>query len=115
MARTQVAIITRICIMDPFTTRAIDIITRIPFGRVTTYLIVATAAGNHCGARQVARILHSSSEKHNLPWHRVVNQQRKISPRSSMSHLEQRQLLEEEGVILDDNGTIDFDRFLWLP
>ena len=101
--------------MDHFTRRAIEIIARIPPGKVTTYLIVATAAGNHCGARQVARILHSSSEKYTLPWHRVVNQQRRISPRASMSHLNQQQLLEEEGVVLDGNGTIDFDRYLWLP
>ena len=101
--------------MDPFTRKAIGIIQNIPSGKVTTYLVVATAAGNHCGARQVARILHSSSEKYGLPWHRVVNQKRTISPRASMSHLHQQQLLKEEGVVLDQNGRIDFDRFLWLP
>jgi len=101
--------------MDPFTRKAIDIIRVIPSGKVTTYLIVATAAGNHCGARQVARILHSSSKKHGLPWHRVVNQKRTISPRASMSHRHQRLLLEEEGVVFDPHGRIDFDRFLWLP
>jgi methylated-DNA-protein-cysteine methyltransferase-like protein len=101
--------------MDPFTRKAINVIHRIPFGKVTTYLIVATAAGNHCGARQVVRILHSSSEKHRLPWHRVVNQKRTISPRNSGSHLVQQKMLEEEGVVFDDNGRIDFDEFLWLP
>ena len=101
--------------MDPFTRKAIDIIRNIPSGKVTTYLVVATAAGNHCGARQVARILHSSSEKYGLPWHRVVNQKRTISPRASMSHLHQRLLLEKEGVVLDQNSRIDFDRYLWLP
>ncbi len=101
--------------MDPFTRKAIEIIKNIPPGRVTTYLAVATAAGNHCGARQVARILHSSSDKYELPWHRVVNQKRKISPRASQSHHHQRALLEKEGVIFDTAGRIDFDRFLWLP
>ena len=101
--------------MDPFTRKAIDIIRNIPSGRVTTYLIVATAAGNHCGARQVARILHSSSDKYGLPWHRVVNQKRTISPRSSGSHLTQQLLLEKEGIDFAPDGKIDFDRFLWLP
>ena len=101
--------------MDPFSRKAIDIIQNIPCGKVTTYLIVATAAGNHCGARQVARILHSSSEKYGLPWHRVVNQRRTISPRNSGSHLIQQKMLEEESVIFDDNDRIDFDLFLWLP
>lgn len=101
--------------MNPFTRRTIDIIHRIPYGKVTTYLVVATAAGNHTGARQVARILHSASDKYGLPWHRVVNQKREISPRASMSHITQRRLLEEEGVVFDLNGRIDFSRFLWLP
>ncbi|MBT8328167.1 MAG: MGMT family protein [Desulfofustis sp.] len=101
--------------MDPFTRKVIDIIQNIPSGKVTTYLTVATAAGNHCGARQVARILHSSSEKYGLPWHRVVNQKRTISPRSSGSHLIQQTMLEAEGVFFDHNGRIDSDRFFWLP
>ena len=101
--------------MDSFTRRAIEIISRIPPGKVTTYLIVATAAGNHCGARQVARILHSSSKKHKLPWHRVVNQKRQISPRPSMSHIDQHLLLKEEGIVFDDKGRIDFSSHLWIP
>ena len=101
--------------MNPFTRKAIDIIRNIPSGKVTTYLIVATAAGNHCGARQVARILHSSSDKYGLPWHRVVNHKRTISPRSSGSHLIQQQMLKDEGVDFDRDEKIDFDRFLWLP
>ena len=55
--------------MDTFTRRAIEIIQHIPAGSVITYGAVAAAAGNHCGARQVARILHSSSARHGLPWH----------------------------------------------
>jgi len=101
--------------MDVFTQRAIALIQQIPAGRVTTYGIIATAAGNHCGARQVSRILFSSSEKYDLPWHRVVNRQRRISPRTSGSHVKQKHLLETEGVCFAPDGTIDFSRFLWLP
>ncbi len=101
--------------MNTFTRRAIEIIKVIPEGKVTTYGAVAAAAGNHCGARQVARILHSSSTVYNLPWHRVINQKRETSPRGSMSHIEQRRLLECEGVVFDERGKVDFDRFLWLP
>ena len=38
--------------MDPFTRRAIEIFARIPPGKVTTYLIVATAAGNFSVSQQ---------------------------------------------------------------
>jgi methylated-DNA-protein-cysteine methyltransferase-like protein len=101
--------------MDPFTRKAIDIISNIPAGKVSTYGIVAAAAGNHCGARQVARILHSCSGKYGLPWHRVVSQKQTLSPRSSMSHLRQQSLLEEEGVFFDHQGKIDFESYLWIP
>lgn len=98
-----------------FTTRARDIIRQIPFGKVTTYGIIARFAGNSSGARQVARILYSSSKKYELPWHRVVNRNGQISPRPSMGHLFQRQLLEEEGVVFGETERIDFAIFLWRP
>jgi len=101
--------------MDTFTRRVIDIIRQIPAGRVSTYGDIAAASGNHMGARQVARILHSSSRRCKLPWHRVVNRKREISPRAAMGHIAQRSLLEEEGVVFDERGKIDFERFLWLP
>ncbi len=101
--------------MDDFTRRAIAIMQRIPAGKVTTYGIIAAAAGNHCGARQVSRILYSSSDKYRLPWHRVVNRNGEISPRSSMGHLRQYELLEKEGVVFDEREKIDFSRYLWVP
>lgn len=101
--------------MDAFTQRVIDTTRRIPPGRVTTYGIIATASGNAGGARQVARILHSCSSKYKLPWHRVVNIRREISSRLSMSHLDQKLLLEDEGIVFNHCGKIDFSRFLWLP
>ena len=101
--------------MDDFTKRAIAVIKQIPPGKITTYGIISAAAGNHCGARQIARILYSSSDKYDLPWHRVVNQKREISPRTSGSHLKQKLLLKDEGIVFNKNEKIDFDRFLWLP
>jgi len=101
--------------VNDFSRKAIDIIQQIPNGHVTTYGTVALLAGSPGGARQVARILHSSSEKYNLPWHRVVNREGKIPPRASMSHLEQHRLLEGEGITVSNNGVIDLDIYLWLP
>ena len=101
--------------MNDFSAKIITILSQIPYGKVTTYGTVAALAGNPSGARHVARILHSSSKKHQLPWHRVVNSQGKISARSSMSHLDQRTLLEKEGLEFSESGTIDLDTFLWIP
>lgn len=98
-----------------FSANIIKILKQIPYGSVTTYGTVALLAGSPGGARQVARILHSSSKALKLPWHRVVNYRGEISLRPSMSHLQQRILLEKEGVEFDETGAIDLDTFLWLP
>jgi len=98
-----------------FTERAREIIRQIPPGKVTTYGIVAAGAGNAGGARQVARILHSSSKTHGLPWHRVVNRAGKIALAPGRGYEIQRDLLLAEGVSFNSNSVIDFQHFLWLP
>ncbi|MGW8195835.1 MAG: MGMT family protein [Desulforhopalus sp.] len=100
---------------DIFTFRVRKIVGNIPRGKVITYGRVASHAGNRTGARQVARILHSSSSKYSLPWHRVVNRYGEISPRTSLEHIYQRELLEKEGVIFDGDGRIDLSLYLWYP
>ncbi|THB74449.1 MAG: DNA methyltransferase [Desulfobulbaceae bacterium] len=100
--------------MQDYTRRVIELIQGIPSGMVSTYGTIAAAAGNASGARQVARILHSSSAKYDLPWHRVVNRHGRISERSNMSHELQEQLLAGEGVGFLKPGQIDLDKHLWL-
>jgi methylated-DNA-protein-cysteine methyltransferase related protein len=100
---------------SPFAKKAVGIIAAIPYGKISTYGIVATHAGNKSGARQVARILHSSSRKYNLPWHRVVNREGKISLPLDSGYERQKALLESEGVEFDENNRIDFEKYLWWP
>jgi len=98
-----------------FTERVKDIIKKIPRGKVATYGQIAAYAGNPRGARQVVRILHSSSGKDKLPWHRVVNRQGRIGLKPSHGYEIQRELLRKEGIRFDKNDTIDFDLYLWSP
>ncbi|WFS60998.1 MGMT family protein [Pseudodesulfovibrio thermohalotolerans] len=98
-----------------FTRNIIETIRAIPKGRVSTYGRVAALAGNRLGARQVARVLHSSSRKENLPWHRVVNREGRIALGKLQGRDEQKRLLQAEGVEFDHAGRIDLDRFAWLP
>ena len=100
---------------SPFTQRVIDIIRAIPEGTVATYGQVAALAGNRRAARQVSRILHSSSGKHGLPWHRVVNREGRISLPRGRGGVRQRSRLEAEGIRLDATGRIDLDTFRWCP
>ncbi|QVK21716.1 MGMT family protein [Mycoplasmatota bacterium] len=89
-----------------FSERIIETIKSIKFGNVLSYKEVAELAGNPNGARQVARILHTSSKKYNLPWHRVVNSSMKVSIKDPYSFNLQIKLLRSEGLIVSDNGQV---------
>lgn len=101
--------------MNPFTQRVIAIIQGIPEGRVMTYGQIAGLAGSPRGARQVVRILHSSSGKYGLPWHRVVNARGEIGLRQEEGRMLQLLYLRHEGVEVDDNGQLDLERWRFLP
>ncbi len=99
----------------PFTRKVLQVIKSIPQGKVLSYGRVAALAGNPRGARQVSRILHSMSGKHDLPWHRVVNSLGKISLPRGRGYELQRALLESEGVCFSLAHTIDLNIHLWQP
>lgn len=98
-----------------FSDRVIEIISAIPRGRVMTYGQIAAAAGDPRGARQVVRVLHTYSEKENLPWYRVVNRQGRISLPMGYGYELQKSLLEKEGVKFSPDDRIDLNIALWSP
>jgi methylated-DNA-protein-cysteine methyltransferase-like protein len=100
-------------VISSFTEEVIAIIKNIPRGKVATYGQIATLAGNRFAARQVVRILNSSSKKEKLPWYRVVNSHGTISLAPGRGYEEQKALLVGEGVVFDIQDRIDFKRFLW--
>jgi methylated-DNA-protein-cysteine methyltransferase related protein len=91
------------------------VVARIPFGRVATYGQVATLAGLPRRARLVGHAMRELPDGSKLPWHRVINAAGKVSRRSGLNIGEgyQRHLLEEEGVVFDERGRTDLDRFGW--
>ncbi len=99
---------------EPFTEKVIEILKKIPEGKVTSYGAVAACAGSPRSARQVVRILHSSSEKYNLPWHRVINSRGYIAIKDPEGFAEQKALLEMEGVFPDASGQIP-EKDRWIP
>jgi len=92
------------------------VVRRIPRGRVATYGQVATLAGLPGAARQVGYAMHALPEYSTVPWHRVLNAQGRVSPRSEPGgDRVQRALLEREGVRFDAAGRADLARFAWRP
>lgn len=101
--------------MQPFTKKAINIIQNVPVGKVMTYGQVAKHAGSPRGARQIARLLHSMSEKYELPWHRILNAHGTIVLADEEARYAQRVLLEEEGVKVNLHGQVDLDVYRHEP
>jgi methylated-DNA-protein-cysteine methyltransferase related protein len=74
------------------------IVRRIPRGKVATYGGIARLCGFPRHARLVGYALHNLPHGADIPWHRVINSQGRISlPRSGA--LRQMALLEGEGVV----------------
>ena len=96
-----------------FTESVCSLLKAVPSGFVVTYGGLASAAGFPRGARQVVRILHTQSKKHNLPWHRVVAAGGRIALNDFGGGDLQRELLRLEGVEIGLNGCVDIKRCLW--
>lgn len=92
-----------------------EVVARVPYGKVVTYGQVATLAGYPGRARQVGYALAAMPEEWDLPWHRVINAQGKVSPRTgSKFHLMQYEMLEAEGVVFCGER-LDLKCFRWQP
>lgn len=89
-----------------------QIVSSIPYGKVTTYGTVAILAGIPRGARLVGGILHYGGEE--FPWYRVVNRHGYISTKC-LDHPKQLQkaLLEQEGVVVTADFMINLQKCGW--
>jgi len=87
------------------------VVSEIPSGHVLTYGEVARLSGMPRAARRVSRAMRRAPRGIELPWHRVINAQGKISfPEDSNGWKQQKDLLEVEGVVFL-NGKINLDVF----
>ena len=87
------------------------VVSDIPPGHVLTYGEVARLSGMPRAARRVSQALRRAPRDMEIPWHRVINAQGKISfPEDSSGWQQQKDKLEEEGVVFL-NGKIDLRRF----
>lgn len=91
--------------------RILEVVRRIPRGRVSTYGAVADAAGLPRRARLVGTVLRTTTAR--APWQRVINSSGRISfPVGSDAYARQRALLEREGVVFS-GGRVDLARYGW--
>lgn len=93
-----------------------DIVKQVPRGKIVSYGQIAALLGSPRAARTVGWALHSMPDNMEIPWHRVINSQGRISI-GDCGHSSdiQQLLLEQEGVVFDDRGTVDMKIFQWRP
>lgn len=96
-----------------FKEAVIQIVKKIPSGKVTTYGIVATLAGNPRASRIIAGILHNGEEE--LPWQRIIDRNGYISIRGCYYDKNfQKKLLEAEGIEVSSDFMIDLKKYGWF-
>ncbi|MDR0289771.1 MAG: MGMT family protein [Treponema sp.] len=97
--------------MSETTRRIMEQILAVPKGKVSCYRDIALKAGLPNGARQTVRVLHSLSEKYNLPWHRIIRSNGSIALEAGAGRELQIKLLRAEGVKISAKGRVDMNRF----
>ena len=104
-------------INESFFTRVYQVTQSIPFGRVTTYGAIARFLGAPGSARMVGWALNQSHAQNQfIPAHRVVN---RIGLLSGKHHFPgpgvMQELLENEGITVENNQVADFENLFWEP
>ncbi|HNV82124.1 MAG: MGMT family protein [Tenuifilaceae bacterium] len=102
---------------DNFFHRVYEVTMLIPPGRVTSYGAIARYLGSPQAARMVGWALNSSGScTHWVPAHRVVNRNGLLTGKVHFPGREtMKELLESEGVKVEDDAVVDFEKLFWDP
>ena len=90
--------------------RLSELVRQIPPGRVTTY----GQLGAMCGIGDPRVVGEAMNASRNVPWQRVINARGQVSLKGPTGRT-QRALLEAEGVVFDESGSVDFAAVGWSP
>ncbi len=88
----------------------------IPYGRVTNYGAIADCLGLG-SARMVGWALnHCAVFGGDVPAHRVVNRKGELSGRNAFpTPTTMQELLENEGIIVENDKVKNFEKIFWQP
>ncbi|RUA06804.1 MAG: cysteine methyltransferase [Flavobacteriia bacterium] len=99
-----------------FFERVYTVVRKIPYGKVTTYGIIATYLGAPRSARMVGWALNNSKNDPTVPAHRVVNRKGLLTGKNHFHGTNlMKQLLENEGITIQENCIQNLDAYLWYP
>lgn len=94
-----------------------EICKKIPQGKITTYGAIAAHLGTTSSARMVAWALNASKNNlENIPAHRVVNRNGVLTGKFHFEGInEMQRLLISEGIKVENDKIVDFDKVFWKP
>ena len=101
---------------ENFFERVYTVARQIPFGKVTSYGAIANAIGAGRSARMVGWAMNAAHGRDDVPAHRVVNRNGLLTGKHHFDGTSlMQQLLENEGIKVEDNQVMDFDKVFWTP
>ncbi len=89
----------------------------IPSGRVTSYGAIARYLGTGGSSRMVGWAMNNShTQNQDVPAHRVVNRNGLLTGKHHFgSPFLMQKLLENEGVNIENDQVLDFEKLFWDP
>ena len=101
--------------MNDFQEKVLIIVSKIPFGRVTTYGHIAEKAGSKSSSRMVGHILSTLKNNDLYPCHRVVNRIGLLTGKFNFINNSMEELLNQEGIEVKEDKIVNFSELLWIP
>ena len=99
-----------------FRERVWAVVRSVPPGKVVTYGQVAAMVGAPFAARAVGEVMSGTPDSANVPCQRVVNRDGRLAPTYGWGGPEQQKReLEEEGVYVHLDFTVDLKEYQWWP
>lgn len=101
---------------DNFFERVYVIVRQIPYGKVTSYGAIAKVLGAARSARMVGWAMNAAHNLEDVPAHRVVNRKGLLTGKHHFDGTNlMQQLLENEGIVVEDNQIMNFETVFWEP
>jgi methylated-DNA-protein-cysteine methyltransferase related protein len=104
--------------MEPsFFEKVYEVVRQVPYGRITTYGAIARYLGTARAARMVGWAMNQChTHPEYVPAHRVVNRQGVLTGKHFFGGTNvMEQLLESEGVEIQDDQVVHFKKHFWDP
>ena len=93
-----------------------QVVCLVPCGRVTTYGAIARYLGSVQSARMVGWAMNACHRCTTfVPAHRVVNSKGLLTGKSHFGGDHMQERLETEGIQIENNQVVDFERIFWDP